>query len=411
MNIAVVGVNHNTAPISIREKVSFTDTKKIEGINYLLDHGIKEVIILSTCNRSEIYIYSDKIESKINILKDFYEDFFNAKGIKDFLFDKRGKDALMHLYNVSSGLDSIVLGEDQILGQVKDAHQFSMELGASGKILNKLFREAITTAKDIKNSTKISEYPLSISYIGVKFLKSQLETLQNKNVLIIGVGKMSKLTINHLQEENVNKIYIANRSYCKCLKLQEEYENLIPIEYENRYDILNNVDIVISATASPHTVLKTENMPNINKPLFIMDIALPRDVEESINDLENVYVYDIDDLKRISHENDRKRRELAMTAINIIDDSISEFINWMKTIKVDPTIKSLNERCLDIEKDTLDYIYRKVSLSTKEKKIIDKMLSSALKRLIREPITKLKQIKDEGKRDEYIKIIEDLFDL
>lgn len=411
MDVAVIGVNHNTAPIRIREKVSFTDTKKIEGINYLLDHGIKEVVILSTCNRSEIYIHSDNIESKIHVLKAFYEDFFDAKGIKEFLFDKMGKDALIHLYNVSSGLDSIVLGEDQILGQVKDSHQFSMELGASGKILNKLFREAITTAKDIKSSTKISEHPLSISYIGVKFLKNELETLENKNVLIIGVGKMSKLTLNHLQEEKVNKIYLANRNYYKCLELKKEYKNLIPIEYENRYDILGDVDIVISATASPHTVLKTENMPNINKPLFIMDIALPRDVEESINELANIYVYDIDDLKKISNENDRKRREIAMTATNIIDDNITEFIDWMKTIKVDPTIKSLNERCLDIEKDTLDYIYRKVSLNKKEEKIMEKMLSSALKRLIREPITKLKEIKDEGKRDEYIKVIEDLFDL
>lgn len=411
MDVAVIGVNHNTAPIRIREKVSFTDTKKIEGINYLLDHGIKEVVILSTCNRSEIYIHGDNIESKIHVLKAFYEDFFDAKGIKEFLFDKMGKDALIHLYNVSSGLDSIVLGEDQILGQVKDSHQFSMELGASGKILNKLFREAITTAKDIKSSTKISEHPLSISYIGVKFLKNKLETLENKNVLIIGVGKMSKLTLNHLQEEKVNKIYLANRNYYKCLELKKEYKNLIPIEYENRYDILGDVDIVISATASPHTVLKTENMPNINKPLFIMDIALPRDVEESINELANIYVYDIDDLKKISNENDRKRREIAMTATDIIDDNITEFIDWMKTIKVDPTIKSLNERCLDIEKDTLDYIYRKVSLNKKEEKIMEKMLSSALKRLIREPITKLKEIKDEGKRDEYIKVIEDLFDL
>ena len=409
MKVAVIGVNHNSAPIRIREKVSFTESKKIEGCNFLLDNGIKEVIILSTCNRSEIYIVAKDIEDKIEVVKDFYEDYFDAKGIRPYLFSKCDLEAIFHVYSVASGLDSIVLGEDQILGQAKEALLFSMELGFSAKILNKLFREAITTAKNIKSNTRISEHPLSISYIAIKFLKEKLGSLENKKALIIGVGKMSRLTLVHLLEENLSEIYMTNRSHSKVLDLKSEFEMVKPVPYEDRYEILKNVDIVITATASPHTVIKSEDMPKVMQDLYIMDIALPRDVEEGVNALDNVQVFDIDDFKKISQENEQKRIELSNVAREIIDDNMSDFLEWMKSIKVDPTIKSLNEKCEEIEKDTLEYIYRKLELDTREKKIIEKMLSSALRRLIREPIVKLKETKDEGKREEYMSIIEDLF--
>ena len=180
MNIGVIGLNHNLAPINIREHVSFTDIQKIEAINYFLDRDIEEVVILSTCNRSEIYIQAKNIDEKINLVEDFYEEFFNAKGIKEYLFSKKYTSAIEHLFKVASGLDSIVLGEDQILGQVKDAHDFSMQLGSSKKIFNKLFREAVNIAKDIKNTTKISHQPLSISYIGIKFLQNKVGNLEGK---------------------------------------------------------------------------------------------------------------------------------------------------------------------------------------------------------------------------------------
>lgn len=411
MNFAVVGVNHNDTPIHIRECVSFTDTQKIESINFLLDNGIQEVVILSTCNRSEIYIYSKNILEKVEIVKDFYEDFFNVKNIKEYLFYKVGQDAIEHVFNVAAGLDSIVLGEDQILGQVKDAHDFSRQLGASKKVFNKLFREAITVSKDIKTTTKISQQPLSISYIGIKYLKDKVGTLEGKNALVIGIGKMSRLAMKHLEEENLKNIYVTNRSYEKLQDIQNEYKNLVPIKYEDRYRVMSDVDVVISATASPHIVIKKDDMPNLSNKLVMMDIALPRDIDKSLNQIENIEVYDIDDLKKISDENDKKRKELAFTGELIIEDKIEEFNNWLETIKIDPTIQSLNDKCLDIREDTLDYIYRKLDLNCREKKIIDKMLTSALKRLVREPIINLKQIKDSGKQEEYIKVVEELFDL
>ena len=411
MNIGVIGINHNLAPINIRENVSFTDVQKIEAINYFLERDIDEVVILSTCNRSEIYIQAKNIDEKIKFLEDFYERFFNVADIKEYLFSKKNTSAVEHLFKVASGLDSIVLGEDQILGQVKDAHDFSMQLGSSKKIFNKLFREAINVAKDIKNTTKISHQPLSISYIGVKFIQSKIGKLEGKKALLIGMGKMNKLTIKYLKEEKLDTIYVSNRNHGKIMELESKFKNIIPIRYEDRYKVMNDIDIVISATSSPHMVIRYDEMPKIQKKILMMDIALPRDIDPKINKLENIEIYDIDNLKDIQDKNDNKRKELAKIGRQMISEKIIEFIEWIDSIKIDPTIESLNDKCLEIREDTLDYIYRKTNLDNRDKKIIDKMLTSALKRLIREPIINLKQIKDKGKREEYIKLIEELFEL
>ena len=389
MNIGVVGVNHNLAPINVREAVSFTDTKKIEAINILLDREIDEIVILSTCNRSEIYISGENIQQKVDEVANFYKDYFGVKDIEQYLFKKTNLEAIQHLFDVTAGLDSLVVGEDQILGQVKDAHEFCMKLGATKKVFNKLFRDAVTTSKEIKTITKISQQPLSISYIGVKLLKEKMGTLEGKNALIVGLGKMNLLTLNHLEEENVKNIYIANRNIEKTKEIENKFDNIIPIEYSDRHKIIQekSIDIVISATSSPHLVIKYDDMPKLDKKIYIMDIALPRDIDTKLKELNYVELYDIDDLKEIHDKNDIKRNELAQKAQEIIKIKIDEFTEW------------------------LEYIFRKIDLNQREQKIIDKMLGSALKRVIREPIINLKQVKNKGQREEYIKVIEDLFEI
>lgn len=413
MNIGVVGVNHNLAPINVREAVSFTDTKKIEAINILLDREIDEIVILSTCNRSEIYISGENIQQKVDEVANFYKDYFGVKDIEQYLFKKTNLEAIQHLFDVTAGLDSLVVGEDQILGQVKDAHEFCMKLGATKKVFNKLFRDAVTTSKEIKTITKISQQPLSISYIGVKLLKEKMGTLEGKNALIVGLGKMNLLTLNHLEEENVKNIYIANRNIEKTKEIENKFDNIIPIEYSDRHKIIQekSIDIVISATSSPHLVIKYDDMPKLDKKIYIMDIALPRDIDTKLKELDYVELYDIDDLKEIHDKNDIKRNELAQKAQEIIKIKIDEFTEWLDLTFIDPTIQSLNSKCIEIKEDTLEYIFRKIDLNQREKKIIDKMLGSALKRVIREPIINLKQVKNKGQREEYIKVIEDLFEI
>ena len=413
MNIGVVGVNHNLAPINVREAVSFTDTKKIEAINILLDSEIDEIVILSTCNRSEIYISGENIQQKVDEVANFYKDYFGVKDIEQYLFKKTTLEAIQHLFDVTAGLDSLVVGEDQILGQVKDAHEFCMKLGATKKVFNKLFRDAVTTSKEIKTITKISQQPLSISYIGVKLLKEKMGTLEGKNALIVGLGKMNLLTLNHLEEENVKNIYIANRNIEKTKEIENKFDNIIPIEYSDRHKIIQekSIDIVISATSSPHLVIKYDDMPKLDKKIYIMDIALPRDIDTKLKELNYVELYDIDDLKEIHDKNDIKRNELAQKAQEIIKIKIDEFTEWLDLTFIDPTIQSLNSKCIEIKEDTLEYIFRKIDLNQREQKIIDKMLGSALKRVIREPIINLKQVKNKGQREEYIKVIEELFEI
>ncbi|SHH54641.1 glutamyl-tRNA reductase [Clostridium collagenovorans DSM 3089] len=409
MEIAVIGVNHNKTPINIREKVSFTEARKIEGSNYLLDRGIKEVIILSTCNRSEIYIAAKNVRKYIPIVREFYSEFFNISDIEEYLFEKENIDAIRHLYFVTSGLDSIVLGEDQILGQVKDSLLFSMEIGCSGKVLNKLFREAVTVAKGIKSDFKISEIPLSTSYIGIKYLKENIGSFKGKKALIIGTGKISSLALTYLEEEELGEVYITNRTHGKLKSVVNQYPHAKIIEYENRYEYLNKVDILISATAAPHTVIAYEKMPQLESELFILDLALPRDIDRRVAEVKGVTIYDIDDLKKVSDENYQKRIDLCNGAMDIIEDNIETFLQWLQGIKIDPIIKSLNDRCREIEEDTMAYINRKLELDGREQKIIEKMLKSSLKRLIREPIFTLKETKEEGEIEKYIETITDLF--
>lgn len=410
MDIAVIGLSHVTAPVEVREKVSFTDSKKMEIIDILLEKSSKELVIVSTCNRSELYIAAKNIENAIEDVHELLNTILGQEA-KSYLYIETGEEAIKHLFDVAAGLKSIVIGEDQILGQVKDAHAFAMEIGASGKVLNKLFREAITCGKLIRSELKISEYPLSISYIGIKFLKERLGTLADKKILVLGAGKMSKLALKYLALEEPEVIYIANRTFCKASDLADEIDKAIPVGFDKRYELLEEVDVVITSTASPHLVLLKEQMPKLNKPLTILDIAMPRDVESQVATLDDVSLYDVDDLQDISDKNSAKREELAEEAAKITRGYVEEFITWLKMTKIDPTIQSLNEKCQEIHRDSMHYIENKLDLTSREHKIIDKMMMASLKRLIREPVKALKEMDDTTKQEAYMSMLQELFDL
>ncbi|MEG0713096.1 MAG: glutamyl-tRNA reductase, partial [Niameybacter sp.] len=395
MDIAVIGLSYDTAPVEIREKVSFTDSKKIEIMDILLEKASKEMVIVSTCNRSELYITASDIVGAMEDVCQLLNGMLEQEA-RDFLYIKTGEEAIQHLFDVAAGLKSIVIGEDQILGQVKDAHAFAMEIGASGKVLNKLFREAITCGKLIRSELKISEYPLSISYIGIKFLKERLGTLKDKKILVLGAGKMSQLALKYLVLEEPSMIYIANRTFCKASELAEDLAQAVPVGFDKRYELLQEVDIVITSTSSPHLILTKEHMPLLGKPLTLLDIAMPRDVESAVATLDYVDLYDVDDLQDISDKNSAKREALAEEATRITKTYVEEFGLWLKMTKIDPTIQSLNERCQEIHKDSMHYIENKLELTPREHKIIDKMMMASLKRLIREPVKALKEMEDMG---------------
>lgn len=408
MNLAVIGINHKETPIEIREKFSFTESRKIEAGNLLLDGVINEIVILSTCNRSEVYIASDNIDEAIADTVAMYKDFFGVCDTEDYLLIKKDRDAIVHLYMVASGLDSMVIGEDQILGQVKDSIMSSMELNFSKKVLNRLFQEALCEGKKIRKEIRISQVPLSTSYIGINLIKDTLGSLEGKKALIIGAGEISRLSITYLVEENLEKLYVTNRTHSRIKEFFDMYDDLIPVEYEERYDILSEVDFLITATGAPHTIIKSSEMKYVEKPLCILDLALPRDIEDSVRDIDKVVLYQLDDLEKQSEENMKKRMELSKRAEKIIEEDVDDFIEWLETIKVDPVLESLNERCIEIKDARMDYINRKLNLDNREKIIIDKMITSALKALIREPIKTLKSIEKEDV-DGYVDTMNEIF--
>lgn len=410
MRIGVVGLNHETASADIRERVSFSESKKIEAISSLLDKGIKEVVILSTCSRSEIYYvdYANKIEDSGKTIIEFLMGFFDVNGYEEFFYSMYDKWAIDHIYRVTAGLDSIVLGEDQILGQVKSAQEFSLENGGCKKILNKLFREAVTTAKKIKTTLKVSEHPLSLSYIGVQYIKEILGTVEGKKVAVIGYGKMGRLALKNIIEDNPEELYVINRSYNRVEDILEEYPKIKYGKFEDKYNILKDMDIVISSTAASHTVIKSEDFV-CEKDCVMLDLSMPRDIDHSIGNRDNITLINIDDLKTTSEENQRKRQALASKAKEIIDIDVNDFVKWLKSSKSDDVIKNMNLKIDEIKEDTMKFFNKKLDMNCSEKAIIEKMLVSSLKRMIREPILSLKDEANNEKLDIYIDTLNKLY--
>lgn len=408
MEVAVIGINHNAAPIEVRERFSFTKSMKIEGGNQILDKSTEELAIISTCNRSEIYVASNNIDLSIKEVKEFYKEFFKFPEAEDYLFAKKGRDAVAHLYIVSAGLDSIVLGEDQILGQIRDAIVLAMDLRFSKKVLNRLFMDALSEGKKIRSQIRISEIPLSTSYIGINLLKKQLGSLKGKKVLIIGAGEIGNLAIKYLFEEELKQIYVTNRTYERMNSILKDFDGLTAIKYSDRYNLLKEVDVLITATGAPHTIICHKDMPELNNKLYILDLAIPRDVESKVGEEKNITLYHNDDLQQISDENLLKRKMLSKQALEIIDQDVEKYMKWINIIHVDPFIQSLNEKCSYIKDDTMTYICRKIDLDKRDENIIDKMLMSALKKFIREPIKALKRLDGEDS-EEYIEVMKKLF--
>lgn len=414
MSFAVIGVSHKNCPVEIREKVTFTQSKKLQGLAYLKAQGIKEIVILSTCNRSEIYIQDNEIEEAKEKVIAFYKAYFKQNGgkgdLSGYLFDKENEAAIKHLFRVAVGLDSIVLGEDQILGQVKAAYEEANIQKTSGKITHKIFKEAIYLAKKVKSEMKISEYPLSISHIAIQFLKEKQGTLEGKKALIIGLGQMNRLTIRYLLEEKLEKIYITNRTYKRALELKQTIKDVQVIEYKQRYEYLKEVDFVICATASPHTILIYEKMPQLKKPLDIMDIAMPRDVDENINKIQGVEVYHIDHLKQISKSNETIRQALSQKAELAIEEHTIKLLKWLGQLNVEKVVKGLDEYCQKVKAHTAKFLSKKMKPNVDEE-LLEIVMTEVLKRCIRRPIAELMKIEEADKRSHYAQVLSELFEL
>jgi len=334
-NLELLGISHNTAPVEIREKFSVSDSKFLDTLSSIkCIPGVIECVLVSTCNRMEIYLYLDNMCKPENRLVDFISKLSGVDNtdIKKYTYSLSGVDAGKHLMKVSSGLDSMMLGENQILGQLKESYKKSRDAKFSGPMLNTLFNRAISAGKRARSETEISRGAVSVSAAAVEMAFKIFEDLSNKKILIIGAGKMSELAAKQLLSYGIKTVLVSNRTYEKAKELADKFGgSAVRFDEINKY--LQTVDIVISSTGSPHLLIKKEDMePIIHKrsgnPIFFIDIAVPRDIDPKISELEDVFLYDIDDLGLVVKENIKDREATIPKVEKIIADEINKFVAW-----------------------------------------------------------------------------------
>ncbi len=418
MNIMVFGVTHKNSSIALREKVAFSKSKLQHAYEYFKNSNfVEEAVILSTCNRSEIFAVVQQLEEGEKWFKSFYENLFQLEEdqLEGHYIVKKGQEAVNYLYEVCCGLDSLVLGEDQILGQVKDAHYRAMEIKGTGKVLNRLFIEAVTVAKEIKTKTGISENPISISSIAVKQMEKTLKHLKNKNVLVIGFGKMSRIAIENLLEKGVATIYICNRSNEAIENMMKKHHQIKYIPFEEKYSVINQVDIVISATAAPHYVLHYEELKEVYKEkntICMVDIALPRDIDPQIEELNGINLYHIDQLKEVIDESLTYRTQCIEEIKQFIAEAIKKFEEWYNCLPIYPRIEAIKNYSQRLTEEELEGLFKKLShMEDKDKELIEIVVKSLIKKMWKKPILQMKNAGITGRGEQMASMVDELFDL
>ncbi|SNX55193.1 glutamyl-tRNA reductase [Thermoanaerobacterium sp. RBIITD] len=380
-DIKMVGIDQNT-PIEIRERVSFGKEIKKALLKFKETYNA-EVVILSTCHRSEIYVYSENIALKT--IKDFFIEYFKVTEdeLGQYLYILTGVDAVKHIFRVACGLESMVVGEDQILGQVKNAISISQENFASGKILNKLFRDAITLGKKVRTETGIKDLALSISYIAVKFISDEFKDLNDKKAFVIGTGEMGQIAIKNLISKGT-KVYVSNRTHSKAVDLKKIIPEIEVVPYDDKYVQIARSDIVISATDAPHYTIDYEKFIKVykGKKICMVDIALPRDIDPKIGEIEGVSIYTLDDLKKTADENKKKRIGFINVIEKIIESAVNNFVNWFKTLAIEPQIKNINKFADVISEIEFERVINKLSnIDERDKKNIEIALKRVAKKM------------------------------
>lgn len=413
--LIMVGFDHKHTPLEIRETVSFTiyNTDKAYE-KFKKDNKVSEVVILSTCNRSELYAVVKDYNEGEEYLKHFFADFFNVDytNIEEYLVSRSKKTLIKHLFEVACGFQSLVLGEDQVLGQVKESYKTAIKCNAAGKILSRLFLDCITSAKKIKALTGISRNSLSVSAIGVRLIEQKLVNLTNKNALVIGLGEMSRITVQNLLAKQIGKIYVTNRTRRRITDFAKSFPDVIQIDFKNRYEIIGDVDIIVSCTAAPHSIIRNEKFLQYytDRPLCILDLAIPRDIDPNIGKLNAVDLYRIDDLEKIAQENIDERLKAKEIGIEIINDDVKKYVEWIKESKTIDLIVTIQDYSKKIVNKELSKLQKKLNtIDENQMKLIENSFNSLAKSFIHQPMVKSKELAKEN--EDYRKILSDIFTL
>jgi len=419
MNIIVVGLSHKTAPVEIRERVAFAPTAMEKPLRQVAAlPGITEGLIVSTCNRVEIYAVSRDAEAGVGQLRRFMADFhgLTAEKLESHLYDYQGEAAIQHIFRVASSLDSMVIGEPQILGQIKTAYGYASEFKTAGLILNRLLHKAFSVAKRVRTETEIASNAVSVSFAAVELARKIFDSLADKTVLLIGAGEMCELAARHFINNGVASVHVTNRTFERAQKLADEFGGK-PILFENFVDHLPQVDIVLTSTGAPNFILGHKTIEEVirkrrYKPMFFIDIAVPRDIDPRVNDIENVYLYDVDDLQGVVQANLKERHKEAKKAEAIIEQELGSFFKWLSTLDVVPTIVALRKKLEEVRRAELEKTFGNLkALGEKERKSIEALTAAIVNKVLHRPMMLLKQSQNDPAGDSYVDAVRVLFDL
>lgn len=417
MHILVVGLNHTTASVELRERVSIADDEIHHVLTQLHQtRTVMESVVLSTCNRCEIYAVVTSPRAGEDFLTTFLARRANVDKavLREHLYIYSGEAAARHIMKVATGLDSLVIGETQILGQVRSAFQLAVEEGSTGSLLNQLFRMAIQVGKRAQTETTIGQNPVSVSYAAVQLAKKIFGNLQGHRALVLGAGKMSELTAQHLVANGISDLVISNRTRAKAEVLANKYQGHT-VAWDEMESILDSVDIVISSTSAkgfvihPHAVAQATSKRGA-KPLVLLDIAMPRDIDPSVSSCKQVYLYDVDDLEGVVAANLAERERQGTLVGAMIDESLNSFSDWLAEQEVVPLIAAIRSKGAQIQVSVMESLENKLpTLSERDLKIIQKHTMSIVNQLLRDPIENMKELAIASGGAKHVQVFAELF--
>lgn len=405
--LITLGLNHKTAPLELREKLAFTPQSLPEALRSLHKlEGVEEAAILSTCNRTELYCsFNAATQSSLidQSIIEWFSRFHNLEtnSIKNHVYVHLQEETIRHAMKVASGLDSMVLGEPQITGQMKDAYALANKHGTIGQMLGKLFQHAFTVAKQVRTDTNIGSSPVSVAFAAVSLAKQIFGELNESTALLIGAGATIELTARHLKSQNIKHMIIANRSVERAENLAAEF-NAEAIQLQHIADHLHRADIVISSTASPLPVLgkgTVERALKLRKhqPVFMVDLAVPRDVEPEVSSLDDVYLYAVDDLQGVIDENLQSRQQAAEQANDIINIEIFQFIKWQKSLKSVDVISELRAHTKNLSDEVLDKAMKQLASGHNAEEVLQYLAHTLTNKFLHKPCSQLRQASEEDK--------------
>ncbi len=420
MNIVLLGLNHHSAPVELRERMVAAPEDKNRICAKLVDSSIaNEVVVISTCNRTEIFICTDEPDAATEIAgKVFFErsPSSDVETVQSALYEKRDSPAVRHLFEVVTSLDSLVIGEPHIIGQVRDDFEIARRAGTVGKVMGRLFLRALELGKAVRKETSIGESPVSVSSIALDLAARVFGTIQGRTVVVIGAGEMSRQTAILAGHRRAERIVVSSRTLERARALSDRVNGEV-YPWERREEAMALADVVITSTGSKEPIIGREQMARVmqgrrNRPVFIIDIAVPRDVDPSVDDIYNLYRYDLDDLIDIARENENRRKGAVPEVRSMIEEARHDYENWRRELSVVPTIVSMREHIEEIRRNEVGaHLRRMHSLDERDKNMVEALSHAIVNKVLHQPTVRLKEAASSGTDYRHASSLRYLFDL